>query len=180
MPQASIGEGILGIPIPYTFITTPVGRGAYEMLRNGIKVEQTVDATRYYVAVLLVVCLLSFEAHSQEKDALSPWVAGTYSNLVYNKEGGDLNGVEIRLIPTRKGVKAVVQFAEGGAGDVALVDATVSGSHIHFLTPSTFDPEGEFDGTVSEKALVGTFKYKGGASEHLVLPRGASYWEKRK
>jgi hypothetical protein len=33
---------------------------------------------------------------------------------VYNKEGGDLNGVEIRLIPTRKGVKAVSWERNGG------------------------------------------------------------------
>lgn len=152
------------------------------MLRNGIKTEQTVGAispARYSLAVLMASCLwLSFEAHSQQSS--SPWVAGTYSSFEYNKEGGDLNGVEIRLVPTRKGIKAVVQFAEGGAGDVVVVDVTVSGAHIHFVLPSTFDTAGDFEGTVTEKALDGTFKYQGGASEHLVLPRGSSYWDKHR
>jgi hypothetical protein len=147
------------------------------------KTEQIVGVTsnaRYSLAVLMALCLwFSFEAHSQQKGS-SPWIAGTYSNFEYNKEGGDLNGVEIRLVPTRKGIKAVVQFAEGGAGDVALVDVTVSGAHVRFVLPATFDTAGDFEGTVTEKALDGIFRYQGGASEYLVLPRGSSYWDKHR
>lgn len=103
---------------------------------------------------------------------------GTYSSFAYNSESGDLDGLEVHIFFTDKGLKATVQFADGGAGDVALVNVTATGTHLHFETPAGFDNEGSFDGTVSAQGLDGTYTYKGNHPEHFVLPRTIGYWDK--
>lgn len=127
---------------------------------------------------MLVFCKIV--AASSPSDIQSPTpLTGTYTSFLYNKEGGDLNGVEVRLVQTQKGMVAVVQFAEGGPGDVAVVQVDAKGGRIHFDMPGGFSTEGYFDGTLSSKAITGVFHYKGGAKEPIVLPRGKSYWDKR-
>ena len=139
------------------------------------------DAIRNHLVALVAVGVTWIpSAFGQRNAGPSPWVTGTYSNLTYNEEGGDLLGWEIQLIPSRNGFKAVVQFAEGGEPDVALADVAVSGGQVHFVLSAPFFPPGEFDGTVSPKGLEGAFKDKGGSPEHLVLPRGTSYWQRRR
>ncbi len=130
-------------------------------------------------ACLFIVCFFfSGIAYCKDVVPASPWMTGTYSNFSYDKEAGDLNGVELRLIRTRTGIKGVVQFAEGGAGDVVLVNVITEGARLHFDLPSGYQPEGVFEGLVSNKGIDGTFSYEGGAQEHLVLPRTQSYWDR--
>lgn len=139
------------------------------------------DATRSYLAALVAACVMWVpSAFAQRSAGPSPWVTGTYTNMAYNEEGGDLLGWEMQLIPSKNGYKAVVQFAEGAEPDIALVDVTVSGAQVHFVLPASFFPPLEFDGTVSPTGLEGNFKSKDGSLEHLVLPRRPSYWQKRK
>jgi hypothetical protein len=139
-----------------------------------------VNVIKAYIALLVSCYFLSGVVHAEGKMVASPWITGTYSSFTYHQEAGDLNGVEVRLILTRTGVKGVVQFAEGGAGNVALVDVTVTGNRIRFELPPGFQPEGVFEGVVTSKGLEGTFSYKGGAQEHLTLPRKQSYWDRHK
>ena len=133
-----------------------------------------------YVTLFISFLFLCGNAFSADKAVGSSWVTGTYSNFAYNREAGDLNGVEIRLIFTRTGIKGVIQFAEGRAGDVALVDVKTTGSQIHFEMPSSFQTQGAFEGIVSEKGIKGVFKYSSGAEEPLILPRSTSYWDKHR
>ncbi|MFT5591034.1 MAG: hypothetical protein ACI9ZF_003229 [Bradyrhizobium sp.] len=148
------------------------------MPKNRINAETIVAAIKK-TACLLIACF-SFSGRALCEDILpaSAWITGTYSNFSYNKEAGDLNGVELRLIRTRTGIQGVIQFADGGAGDVVLVSVIVEGSRLRFDLPSGFQPEGVFEGQVSKKGIDGSFLYKGGAYEHLVLPRTQSYWDK--
>jgi hypothetical protein len=44
--------------------------------------------------------------------------------------------------------------------------------------PAGFSVEGDFDGTVSAKELVGKFKHKEGGEEAVHLLRTRSYWDK--
>jgi hypothetical protein len=154
-----------------------IGRSEFETPRSNIEMGITVAAIKYLLCLLILLSPLPSFADSANV-APSARVTGTYSSLSYNTDGGDLNGVEIRFVLTRKGIKGVVQFAEGGAGDLALVDVRVTGTHIQFEMPAGSDTEGTFEGTVSAKGLEGTFSYKGGSKEHLTLPRSASYWDK--
>ena len=105
-------------------------------------------------------------------------ITGTYSNFTFNPEAGDLNGTEIRFVMTKKGMKGIVQFAEGGAGDVFIVDVMESGGRIHFELPIESGFEGNFDGVLLKRALRGTFVFKTGAKEEVSLPRRPSYWDR--
>jgi hypothetical protein len=105
-------------------------------------------------------------------------ITGTYSDFAYNREGGDLNGTEIHIVMTRRGLKGTVQIAEGGPGDVTVVDIVAADNRIHFDMPARSEYEGHFDGIVTKQALKGTFVYKGGAKEVVSLPRKPSYWDR--
>lgn len=135
---------------------------------------------RLYATVLFLLCSLSGITFGREPEPNYALFTGTYSSFEYNAEAGDLNGVEVHILFTDKGLKAVVQFADGGAGDVALVNVTATGTQLHFEIPAGFEYEGRFDGTVSAKGLDGTFTYKGSRPEHLVLPRTLGYWDRPK
>ena len=104
-------------------------------------------------------------------------VTGTFSNLRYNSEGGDLLGLEILIIPAPGdgvGYVALVQLAEGGAPYSALVPVTVTGTHVEFAFPKDGPYNGlRFSGSVNAKELAGTLS----SGEHEVLKRGRSYWD---
>ena len=106
-------------------------------------------------------------------------VTGTFSNLNYNREGGDLLGMEILIVPAqgdRLGFVAFVQLAEGGAPRSALVPLKVDGAKVEFTLPTDGTvPEMHFSGVVSKTELVGTWSHGG---EREVLKRGVSYWDR--
>lgn len=64
-------------------------------------------------ALLLMVPIVGMAANN---------IQGTYSSLTYNSESGDLNGYEVEFIPTNKGLKAVVQIAEGEVDGIQVVN----------------------------------------------------------
>ncbi len=148
------------------------------MPKNRIKAGMIVAAIKNYACLFIACFFFSGITHGKEVLPASPWITGTYSNFTYNEEAGDLNGVEIRLIRTRTGIKGVIQFAEGGAGDVVLVNVITDGARLRFDLPSGFQPDGAFEGLVSKKGIDGTLLHKGGTPEHLVLPRTQSYWDR--
>jgi hypothetical protein len=104
-------------------------------------------------------------------------VTGTFSNLRYNSEGGDLLGLEVLIILApgdHLGYVALVQLAEGGAPYSALVPVKVTGAHIEFALPKDGPYHGlEFSGTISAKELTGTWS----SGNREVLKRGKSYWD---
>lgn len=109
-------------------------------------------------------------------------VAGVYSNLHYNKEGGDLLGAEVLIFPANasNGFSALVQLAEGGAPFAALVSVIVTGSKVEFTIPEGGPYGGlRFSGTVSRTELVGRWSSGSafGGGERERLKRGKSYWQ---
>jgi hypothetical protein len=167
-------------PIPFIFITTlETGRTRSGTHRLATRRELIVAVIRTLAVVIALVGIALAAAQGAE-GAPPPWATGTYSSFAFNQESGDLNGLEVRIILTRKGMKGVVQFAEGGAGDVSLVDVSVAGGRVHFEMPRGSNPEGVFDGTVSPAGLEGTFTYAGGATVRVKLARTASYWDRHK
>lgn len=124
------------------------------------------------IATAVVVCSVGACAAEPAR------IAGTYSSLTYNKQGGDLLGYEVRIIPTRHGPKAVVQIAEGGAGDIYVVDVKQSAATLSFDIPVPGGQPGRFSGEVSDDGLRGTISYPSGAKEEVFLRRTTSYWER--
>jgi hypothetical protein len=123
----------------------------------------------FFVFVLLVV--------SSTGSAQTLRVTGIYSNLTYNKEGGDLLGMELLIVPSvgaKPAYSAFVQIAEGGAPFTALVPVKVSGSQIEFTLPTGGAYDGaHFVGTLNDAGLI--IRWSHGAEERL--KRGKSYWQ---
>lgn len=106
-------------------------------------------------------------------------VTGTYSNLEYNEEGGDLLGIEIKIVPVAGGrLQAAVLVSEGEPAPLVLVDVRVSGRSISFKIPANIDDAWTFQGTISAKALKGTITYSSGTKEEVTLPRRCGYWDR--
>jgi hypothetical protein len=128
------------------------------------------------VIFLIMLCLLtsiSFAAEPQMKR-----ITGIYSNLSYNKDGGDLLGMELLILPCGHGTEPAysvfVQIAEGGAPFSVVVPLKVTGTKIEFTLP--------LGGAYSGEHFVGTFKgielvvrWSQGTEEHL--KHGKSYWQ---
>jgi hypothetical protein len=133
--------------------------------------------TCFQAAILWFGVVLSF--------ALTPSTAiakpqfkctGTFSSLEYNKEGGDLTGVELFVALTRDGYKGVLQLAEGEPGPLLLVAVECDGTtiHIHFVDEQ--GDSGEFAGVLSPQGLRGKFRFQGGGELDVKLRRKPSYW----
>jgi hypothetical protein len=100
-------------------------------------------------------------------------MTGTFSDMYFNEEGGDLLGTEVRIVVGKDGYQATVQLAEGGPSDLMVVDVQTSGDSVRFKLPS-----GErFEGRVTAKYLRGQFVDTGGPPQVVKLARGRSYWD---
>ncbi len=104
-------------------------------------------------------------------------ITGTYTNLHFNSEGGDLLGVELRIAVTRSGYQGVLQIAEGEPGQLVLVNVQVDGNRINFVIPNDNPDAGSFSGAIANGVLTGHFRFKSGGAEDVVLKKGKSYWD---
>jgi hypothetical protein len=105
-------------------------------------------------------------------------ITGTYTNMYYNKEGGDVLGEELKVVVTQGGqYQGALQFAEGEPEHLLLVNIEVTGDTIRFVVPEGDTRAGSFSGTISGSAIHGEFRYANGAVEKVVLKRGKSYWD---
>jgi hypothetical protein len=104
-------------------------------------------------------------------------VTGTFTDLRYSQESGDLIGVELLIVPAHGDTGsyvAFVQMAEGGAPYSAVVPVEVSGNKLKFSMPNPGTYAGlSFSGIVSRDRLIGTWT----DGNHEVLRRHASYWD---
>lgn len=119
--------------------------------------------------------LCALVASAEEKGELS--ISGIYSNLAYNDESGDLQGMEVFIIPRNgpaNAYQAFVQVAEGGAPTTFLIPVNVTGGKIEFTLPQDGSfPTEHFFGRVKEQELV--LHQDKEKEEHL--KRGNSYWQ---
>lgn len=137
------------------------------------------------VAALLVTLMLCgpmVVSGAERQDARF----GTFSSLSFNKEGGDLLGVELKIVPARRGSASVIQGAlqisDGEPSEIMVVDIAIEGSRIRFAIPSSYPLYGgrTFEGTIDRAEIKGRFGIKGGMSKEQRLRRGKSYWDKLK
>ena len=114
---------------------------------------------------------------SPDVRASEPRIAGTYSNLHYIEEAGDLLGEEIKIVPGSPDYQGAFQVAQGAPEKLIVVDVKVEGPKIRFTIPDSSSYAGEFTGKVENAVLKGQFKFKSGVSEKVELPRGKGYWD---
>ena len=107
----------------------------------------------------------------------APRITGTYSNMSYIAEAGDVVGYEIKIVFTGERHQGVMQIAEGVPGELIVVDIEASGSKISFSIPDNNPYAGKFTGTVENGWLRGEFNFKTGTKESVALRKGKSYWD---
>jgi hypothetical protein len=103
---------------------------------------------------------------------------GTFTNMVYNKEAGDLLGFEVRIVFTRNGYEGTFQAAEGVPDNIILLKKIVilnDTVKFSILPPSLY--EGIFIGRLTKFKLIGLLTLKNGNKIDLKLKRGRSYWD---
>jgi hypothetical protein len=87
-------------------------------------------------------------------------ITGTYSDLKYNEEGGDLLGCEIRIVVAKEGYEGTFQMSEGGPDSLLLINPiTVEGDKIKFKVPEESLYAGEFAGKINKAGLKGVFNF---------------------
>jgi hypothetical protein len=102
---------------------------------------------------------------------------GTFSSIEYNQEGGDLLGVEIRIVYTRNGYQSTLQIAEGGVSELIIVKPLIENNRIKFTIHEPKLYEGVFIGIINSKKIKGVLKYKDGGELEINIPRKKSYWD---
>lgn len=118
-------------------------------------------------ALLLCACV----AVGNAEDAARP--TGTYTDMRYQRESGDVVGTEVSVVYSRQGYYVVYQSSEGEPGVPVVVPAKVQGVSLQFDVPGATDARGRFTGTFDAAGLVGSFS---GSQERVDLKRSVSYW----
>lgn len=123
--------------------------------------------------VLLAACHL----HTADAPAAAP-ISGTFSDLTYHQESGDLLGTEVHITFSFQGFVAVVHCASGVP---VVVPVSVSGQEIAFtlteLHEDSLCGEGSYTGRVDDAAL--TLRESSSPEYTKVLKRQQSYWDAR-
>lgn len=129
------------------------------------------------LATAALIFLVVLRAEGQSPKTPEPRITGTYSDMRYNEESGDVLGAEIRIVATSGGYQASVQFAEGVPEDLIVADVTVTGNKISFSIPRSYRGGAEFSGVIENHMLIGEFRFKTGGPNKVSLPRRKSYWD---
>jgi hypothetical protein len=128
---------------------------------------------------MLLVLVLSANASAAMPKKAPVRIAGTYTDLQYNAEGGDLLGMEIKIVPVvGDRMQAVVLVSEGEPAPLVIVDVHVKDHAISFAVPENVDQAWSFNGTVTATSLTGTITYASGIRRKVTLPRRCGYWDR--
>ena len=108
-------------------------------------------------------------------------VFGTFSNMHYIEETGDVVGTEITIIPQYKTAYAVFQCAEGAPSDPVFVPVSLNGNQIRFTVHSGDKScDGVFTGTLTAQGLrliaYSETRAREASNGGELLLRQASYW----
>jgi hypothetical protein len=101
-------------------------------------------------------------------------VTGTFSDMYFNEEGGDVLGTEVRIVVGSRGYQAAVQIGQGQPSDLMVVNVWTSGDSIRFSLPGG----DRFEGRITSKYLAGKFLRGSARPEVVKLARGRSYWDR--
>ncbi|MES9996532.1 hypothetical protein [Desulfovibrio aminophilus] len=132
----------------------------------------------------LLFMSMSAEALAEEPNAAEEAdCTGTFSNMYYNLEAGDLLGEEIKIVVGARREKesypliGIFQMAVGAPFDPVLVDVRCEKNEIEFVLPKSKIGAGVFRGRVSDKGIHGTLTHSPEVKREIDLPRRASYWD---
>lgn len=118
---------------------------------------------------------LNSERYAHIGEVLLCDLCGTYSNMHFNRETGDLSGLEIVIVKGFDGVYAMVQLAQGEAPAPLIVNLNLKGNKFRFKVPWLTQEVSLFRGEILRDRIVGEFAKTGAC---VVLEKGRSIWEK--
>ncbi|HEY2446696.1 MAG TPA: hypothetical protein VGI20_13255 [Rhizomicrobium sp.] len=108
---------------------------------------------------------------------------GILSDLCYNKEGGDLLGMEIHITESHGLYNAAVQVAEGEPSTLVTVPVAVIGNQVTFTVVAGPDETGRYAGRVTRAGFVGTCTVTTPGQTVInrlrLLRKKKSYWKAR-
>src|SRR6266581_1023640 len=130
--------------------------------------------------LLLIICLaFSVFAHSQPNKVPGVKVTGTYTDMCYNTQGGDVLGMEVGIVVSRDGYFAIFQASEGEPSVPVVVKVIVKNQEVQFTIPEGTIFSGTFTGKIDNTGLRGSIEgYSSGYASKLFLKRQASYWHR--
>jgi hypothetical protein len=132
-------------------------------------------STLLFALTLLAPAILTSPSSVEAQKASR--ITGTYTNMHYVAEAGDVIGYEIKIVFTGDRFQAALQIAEGVPGELVVVDVQSDNANITFSIPDRYSYAGQFRGTIENGVLKGEFLFKNGGSEKVELRRGKSYWD---
>jgi len=103
---------------------------------------------------------------------------GSYSTLAYNEESGDLNGLEVAIVPTDGGLVASVQIAEDGINELHLAKVKESAGGMQFSTRLDDGSVVDFFMKCTPKSCNGEYVW-GISKTKFTLPQSNGYWDKK-
>jgi hypothetical protein len=133
--------------------------------------ERVMKRAFVVIAVLLTVYV------AQALPPANPRITGTYSNMHFIPEAGDVFGEELKVVVAGKGYQGVYQIAEGWPSGLVVTEIDVAGNRISFSLAGETGIESSFEGVVSNGVLRGQFTSKDGTVRRVVWKKGKSYWD---
>lgn len=103
---------------------------------------------------------------------------GTYSTLTYNEESGDLNGLEVTIVPVDGGVVASVQIAEDGVNELHLAKVKEGAGTKLFSAQLDDGSTVSFTMRCTPKTCNGEYVW-GQAHVKFTLPKSNGYWNRK-
>jgi hypothetical protein len=119
---------------------------------------------RCFLSVVILVSVAAL-ACAQESQAR------IYSSVEYNEEGGDLLGLEIRILPSEGHISGELKIYEGGCAQPIAVVGSLALGKLDVSGKSDAYGKIELDGTLSSEALTGTLRMEGAKPEKVRLKR---------
>ena len=101
---------------------------------------------------------------------------GTFSDMAFNRDAGDVTGHELHIAFTSAGYEGVFQVAEGAPSELMLVKVVFEGNKLSFTVPAG-SYAGSFSGLVGADGITGVLTHQNGVGEKIDLPRRKSYWD---
>ena len=106
--------------------------------------------------------------------------AGSYSDMCYNKESGDVSGIEVILVYTKKDYYVYFQDSESMPAVPIVIPAKVNGNKIEFIIPSNQGTyfNGKFSGEYKDGNLFAKIDGYTFYADKLILKRQDIYWNR--
>jgi hypothetical protein len=125
---------------------------------------------------ILFGTLLVLGARAQGTPALRHGIAfGTFSNLRYVDESGDVLGTEITIVPQYRSAYAIFQCAEGAPTNPIFVPVAIKRNRVTFTIKNGDGCPGTYNGIVNAKGLTLSVNPTSIEGDGF-LPRRKSYW----